>query len=223
MRSAIDELLLMPPPSSSSEPQVEQAQAQAPCTAVPMDAMHKLMPGAAMPPPLTRPVAAARGELIHLQVAIKGAVGVGSKVSASIEGFGEVTVRALTYTNMSLPLPAGNGIGSASLPGLFPDALVPLGGAAADTLGEEHLPAKADGETAPQVFWVTALVPRTATPGTHKGFFFSLFSGAGCTASFSVQVSAFALPQDATQLTGAQFESRDIEAFSPSQVYTPET
>ena len=106
VRSAIDELLLMPPPSSSSEPQLDLEQAQAACTAVPMDAMHKLMPGAAMPPPLTRPVAAARGELIHLQVAIKGAVGAGSKVSASIEGLGEVTVRALTYTNMTRPLPA---------------------------------------------------------------------------------------------------------------------
>ena len=117
MRSAIDELLLMPPPSSSSEPQLEQTQVQAACTAVPMDAMHKLMPGAAMPPPLTRPVAAARGELIQLQVAIKGAVGVGSKVSAALFGDKGGTMRCRFHLSSPSSGMEGGGVGECEVKG----------------------------------------------------------------------------------------------------------
>ena len=47
-----------------------------------------------------------------------------------------MTIRSVAYHNLTLPVAAANGIGAASKPGLFPDALVPLGGASAG-LGSE--------------------------------------------------------------------------------------
>ena len=193
------------------------------CTSLPIDAMHKLIPGATdMPTPLSRPVAAARGELVHLQVAIiNGTVGVGGTARATIEGISEVTVRVLAYTDMTPPTSVENAIASVSRPGLYPDPLVPLGGATADQVGPEHVPVTADdGKSAPQVFWISANVPPLARPGLHKGAFLA----SDCaTATFTLQVSAFTLPNESTQLTGAQFQARDIQAFSPDQVFTPET
>jgi hypothetical protein len=216
-------LLLSSPPVRHDDLSMQARPEQTRCTAVPIDAMHKLMPGATdLPPPLSRPVAAARGELVHLQVfIINGTVGVGGTASATIEGISNVTVRLLAYTDMTLPLAAGNGIANVSRPGVYPDPLIPLGGTKAEQLGPEHVPVAADdGKSAPQVFWISAKVPPSATPGLHKGVF--LASECAKT-TFTLQVSAFTLPKESTQLTGAQFELRDIQAFSPNQVATPET
>ena len=165
---------------------------------------------------LKSPVAASRGELVHLQVFVSGTVSVGAKVSARVDGgVGPMTVRSVSYHNLTLPVAAANGIAVASKPGLFPDALLPLGGGAADELEEVHLPPAG----APQVFWLTVLVPRTAESGLHKGS----FNAEGCTgATFSVLVSRFSMPAQMTQLTGSQFEGRDIEPFtSPECQRTP--
>ena len=212
------------------------------CKLVPIDAMFRVNAGGgALPAALTKPVAAAGGELIHLQIAVAaGAVASGSTVSASVEGLGTVTVRAVGYVNLTLPLPAGNNIGPASKPGLFPDPLVPLQGAGGDVVQlEDHggegasLPPRLSppasfsaslcacvrgcarvcvGEGAPQVFWVTVEVPRTATPGmphqhllpcrsfshtnlkspcAEPGSHAGKFSAMGCgDVAFSVQVTA---------------------------------
>lgn len=178
------------------------------CTLTPVDAMHKVMPGA-QPTALAQPVAAAGGELIHLQVAVSGGlVSPGAKVVASVEGLGAATVRAVVYVNLTLPLPAGNNIGPASKPGVFPDPLVPLGGDAADLVEGRHL----GDRGAPQVFWVTIAVPRAASPGAHKGTFTA--AGCGGPASFAVMVSGWSLPAVPSQLTGSQFQAHNIEPFT---------
>ncbi len=204
------------------------------CKLVPIDAMFKVNAagdsGGKLPPTLARPVAAAGGEWVHLQIAVVGGtVASGSKVSASVEGLGDVTVRAVGYVNLTLPVPAGNNIGPASKPGLFPDPLLPLRGAGADTVHlQDH-----GGEGAPQVFWLSIEIPRSATPGNHAGSFSA--PGCGGIARFSVQVSKWSLPLKPSQLTGSQFESRDIAPFTspacaagsttgkfPPGCYTPE-
>lgn len=153
-------------------------------------------------------MAAAGGELVHLQIAVaSGTVASGSKISAAVEGLGQTTVRAVGYVNLTLPVPAGNNIDPASKPGLYPDPLVPLRGDGANVVQlEDH-----GAQGAPQVFWVTIEVPRTAPPGNHAGSFSA--SGCGKTA-FSVQVSKWSLPSSPSQLTGSQFESHDIAPFT---------
>ena len=91
---------------------------------------------AVTPTPLTRPVAAARGELIHLQVAVTASAP-GDRVTASAEGLGELTIRSVAYHNLTLPndVHPANGIEAVSKPGFFPDALVPLSGPSADIFG----------------------------------------------------------------------------------------
>ena len=219
-----------------TSPAVDRAAA---CKLIPIDAMFRInADDVALPTALTKPVAAAGGELVHIQIAVaSGTVASGSTVSASVEGLGTVTVRAVGYVNLTLPLPAGNNIGPASKPGLFPDPLVPLQGTGADVVQlEDHggegrclslsralslsrslslararfslaraslalsspslppalPPVSASlcvcvgvGEGAPQVFWLTIEVPRTAAPGSHAG----KFSATGCgDVAFSVQV-----------------------------------
>ena len=187
------------------------AAAAVPCEARAVDPMFKVLPGAPAPPALTKPLAAARGELVHLQIAVTtGRLAAGARASAAVAGLGHATVRALAYTDMTLPagvLPAA-GIGPQSKPGLFPDALPPLGGAAADVLGAEHIVAGA-----PQVFWLTLAVPRDASVGVHQG----MFRAGACAAAFALQVSNFSLPATPTQITGAAFEAENIGLWTSPQ------
>eukprot|EP01050_Picozoa_sp_SAG11_P001730 SAG11_NODE_79_length_17750_cov_28.445980_6_plen_390_part_00 len=199
------------------------------CSAI--DALHKVhaqpehAPGrghgsepTAPPAPLTKPVAAARGELIHLQVTVSAAGGgaaalpAGTKVAASVGGrIGPMIVRQLLYHNLTRPLPATNGIETASKPGLFPDALLPLSGEDGDQYAPVSAGKAGAGAGAPLVFWLSVSIPVGTSPGLHRGTF---SAGPSCLASFTVQVSKFTMPPQFTQLTGAQFESMDIAVFS---------
>jgi hypothetical protein len=200
----------------------QPAGAASTCEAVALDAMYKVLPGTGggQPPPpppvaLAKPVAAARGELVHLQVYVAaGAVAVGAQISAAVDSLETaMIVRSLAYHNLTLPVAAANGIAAASRPGLFPDALIPLG--AEGVLTQENMPR----EGAPQVFWLSLEVPRTAKPGLHQG----RFNATGCRgASFSLQVSSFSMPRTTTQLTGAQFEAEFVRPFtSPACARAP--
>jgi len=98
------------------------------CSVHCVDAMYRLLPGvpgAATPRPLTAPVAAARGELVHLQVVVSvpGGPTHPSTVVAAVEGVPAeaVTVRQVAYTHLNVTLaPLTN------RPGMYSDALVPL-------------------------------------------------------------------------------------------------
>lgn len=181
------------------------------CSVRAVDAMNKILPGQKYPPALMKPVAAARGELVHLQVANTGdKVISGTQITSMVEGLGHVTVRAVAYTDMTLPkgIRPGNNIESRSQPGRFPDALAPLINGSV-LLDEEYtVPG------APQVFWLSLTVPRTATPGLYNG---TWSASSVCTASFSVRVFNFTLPETSSQLTGAQFSSQSIRPWSGAQ------
>ena len=149
------------------------------CSVRVVDAMFKVLPGQQNPPALAKPVAAARGELIHVQVVVlDDKISAGTQITSTVKNLGNVTVRAVSYINMTLPegLAPGNNIENRSRPGLFPDALAPL-----NDLGlyeAEHMTSGA-----PQAFWLSIKVPRTASPGLYQG---TWSAGSACTASFSV-------------------------------------
>jgi hypothetical protein len=155
------------------------------CVGIPVDAMHKVMPGVS-PTALARPVAAARGELVHLQVAFTGcSFNAGDRILASVAGLGLVTVRRVAYHNLTLAgdVRPANGIEAVSRPGFFPDALIPIGRAAVAAAG-------IDSARLPLVFWLTIDVPRAATAGVHAGSL-SVPACSGCrtpAATFTVQV-----------------------------------
>ena len=180
------------------------------CSVRPVDAMFKVLPGEKIPPPLLKPVAAARGELVHLQVLVMqdNKVPSGTRITSTVMGLGNVTVRAVGYINMTLPgsLIPGNNIASRAQPGLFPDALAPL---SSDLYQEEHM-----SPGTPQVFWLSIKVPRAASPGLYNG---TWSAGSACMASFSVHVFNFTLPEKSSQLTGAQFFSKGIKNWSGPQ------
>ena len=180
------------------------------CSVRTVDAMFKIFPGQELPPALIKPVAAARGELVHLQVLVMPdkKISAGTKITSAVVGLGNVTVRAVGYINMTLPenLIPGNNIASRAQPGLFPDALTPL------SSGLYQLEHMTPG--APQVFWLSLQVPHTATPGLHNG---TWSAGSACMASFSVHVFNFTIPENSSQLTGAQFFSKGIKIWSGAQ------
>ena len=89
------------------------------CTVHVVDAMHRVgvptgTAGGSAPAPLTRPVAAARGELVHLQ-AVVAASGAKAFVGASVDGVAPtVSVRSLQYHQLNTTLapeaPPGRGL-----------------------------------------------------------------------------------------------------------------
>ena len=210
------------------------------CELAPVDAMVKVAPWAHPPVSLAAPVAAARGELIHLQAVLTGrgssSGATAAVVTAKVASLGPVTVRQVGYTHLNLTF-------NESRPtGVYPVTLLPLSptGSTADVT-PLALPTGA-----PTVFWLSISVPRGATPGVHRGSV--SVAGAGCgstavSASFTVQVSSFTLPESPTQLTvrrpkqhaawlplfplggclsepcsaqGAQFERKSITQFQGS-------
>ena len=205
-------LLLLLPAVAAATATSSQSQ----CTARTVDPMFRVLPAGSAdgpPPELTTPLAAARGEAVHLQVAVTaGRVEGGARASVAPAGLGsgvDVTVRAVAYIDLTLPAGVTAEFGAEqSKPGLFPDALVPLDGADADVVGPQHI-----AEGAPQVFWLTLAVPRNASAGVHHGH----FRAGACVAAFALQVSDFALPPTPTQLTGASFQAQHTALWTSPQ------
>jgi hypothetical protein len=76
------------------------------------------------------------------------------------------------------------------------------------------------------VFWVSLDVAGTAVAGNRSVHATVSVEGGGasqCEAAFTLGISTFSLPPVPTQLTGAQFSGKTIEAFSLGGVLSPET
>lgn len=199
------------------------------CSVHPIDAMFKVgMPdgGLLAHLPLARPLAAARGELIHLQAhLIPTTAAKTATVDAVVDGLGAATVRALVYTQLNVTLRTG------SAPGLYPDALAP----SADPHRPSTFELAADAASAcaggsPCVFWLSLRVPPTAAPGLHRGAINVTLRGGGvdsagtlCGTSFEVQLSKFTLPTTPTQLTNTMFAQHAVSPFSPSHTVSLQT
>ena len=193
------------------------------CSLRVVDAMHKVGTVGAGPASLTRPVAAARGELVHVQAVLKDATSRAAQIDATVPGLGNVTVRAVAYHDLPVTFR------TASPPGKYPDALVPAADGRTFDLGGDVACAQAG---TPCVFWISLQVPRDAAPGAYRGTVSarttepsanSASAAASCLAKFSVSVSKFTLPTAASELTGAQFEQGGIIPFDPHGSFSPET
>ena len=204
------------------------------CGVAPVDPMRRIFSWSGPGPPLTAPLAAARGELVHLQAVValppasvgSAAPGAVTTMTASAASLGApVTVRRVGYLNLTRTF-------SAERPtGLYPALLLPpsyMYGNATDSTR----PAAG----APTVFWLSMSIPRGAAPGLHRGVINATVAAAAppgssggstttcrCSAAFTVEVSRWSIPAAPTQLTGAMFESKYVAEFSPRQVYSPET
>jgi hypothetical protein len=203
------------------------------CGVAPVDPMRRIFSWSGPGPPLTAPLAAARGELVHLQAVValppasvgSAAPGAVTTMTASAASLGApVTVRRVGYLNLTRTF-------SAERPtGLYPALLLP----------PSYMYANATDSTrpaagTPTVFWLSMSIPRGAAPGLHRGVINATVAAATrpgsssgsttctCSAAFMVEVSRWSIPAAPTQLTGAMFESKYVAEFSPRQVYSPET
>ena len=125
------------------------------CVLSPVDAMVQIT-SFALPTPLAKPVASARGELVHVQALLTGS---GSKALTAKSDSGSlgapVTVRQMGYSDL-------NETFFPSRPtGLYPAVLMPL------TANSSTKEAEAGKPLTPTVFWLTVRIPRNATPGLH--------------------------------------------------------
>jgi hypothetical protein len=176
-------------------------------TVMPVDPMVQIFPWRRTPiTQLTAPLAAARGELVHLQAVVQPTgSGEDTTVTASIAALGTVRVRQVGYEALTKTFNADRPTG------LYPATLLP----AAYAIQQRG---------APTVFWLTLRIPRNATPGLHHGTISAVTLGmAAKTSPFSVQVSSWAIPMVPTQLTGAAFGSKYVRGFSPGAALAPET
>ena len=185
------------------------------------------------------PVAAARGELVHVQVQLVGSSG--GAVTAHVGGastLGAVTVRRVGYTRLNVTFGAGRPAG------LYPSVLVPLGANGTSggahqlhndghayhhhgRVGVEHKGHSQGGGAVledsppPVVFWLSVRVPRSAPRGLHTATLH--VSGRGCAAPVAApvqfRVSGLAIPLpgsgNRSQTTGASFQVSGIERFGP--------
>ena len=187
------------------------------CALSPVDAMVQITPWAATPPiAMNKPVAAARGELVHAQALLTGSGS--SPVTAQIDARGTigapVTVRQMAYSDLNVTFGAGRPAG------LYPSVLVPL--QAGNTTYEAH------GHQ-PVVLWLSVRVPQTTSPGLHPVTL--KVSGGACTApveatiEFLVSRFIMPLPGHRSQTTEASFQVNGIAKFGPpgSGRPTPET
>ena len=209
------------------------------CTLHIVDAMHKVTHNSA-PSPLRRPVAAARGELIHVQAVLASLPGsVSAKVIAQVNaphlpGAMPAQVRQVMYTQLAQVF------APAATPGFYPDALVPP----EDTQSQEsgNFSINRAGWPA-DVFWISYRVPSGIAPGTMVGTVSAFVATPGgaasggegsprgsrvpatCGATFGIRVANWTIPATPTELTGAQFEAGDILPFyaAPTTHVDPQT
>ena len=188
-----------------------------------IDAMHKVGVNASTadaPSDLQVPLAAAQGELVHMQVVLDAQDGATEvNVTATFGGGGggggtAIRVRQVFYHHLNLTFaPAAN-------PGWYPDALV-------------DPPFAIDRQWPATVFWLSFRVPATTAPGTHRAAVSAATwaaapaaggaPGSTCAAQFDVAVADWTMPSAPTQQTGAQFEHGAIEMFSVPKTYDPDT
>jgi hypothetical protein len=176
------------------------------CSIQPVDAMFKVRLGEKPPPALSRPLAAARGELVHLQAVVD----TGSRVAQTLRvsatsSAGSTTVREIAYTDLRAIFPPRT-----TSPGLMPDALLP-----ADSNGTFSFTPWLGGDVpaAVRVFLVTINVSRAANLDQQPGHVSAELGSTRCTASFSVQVASFQMPSRPSQLTGAQWDPARVCQF----------
>lgn len=174
------------------------------CVLTPVDAMFQIAPWAAPPINLTKPVAAARGELVHVQVLLTGSDR-DVCVTSGPSTLGDVTVRQVGYADL-------NQTYAGRMTGLYPALLMPL-----RANNSTH------GARGPTAFWLSVRVPLDATAGLHAATL--RVSGEQCAAAVSVDflVSTFAMPQQRNQTTEADFQVGGLAKFSPTGAATPET
>jgi hypothetical protein len=190
------------------------------CTVLVIDPMFKINTTAGAlgnPWPLTRPLAAAPGEQVHLQAVLTGVPADSTaSVTATVDGLGPMSTRKLMYSELNETFAA------AHAPGLYPDALVPPDDE------EDHVFHLSDGGAAVHVFWLTLEVDRSAPAGDHSGGiqvnFSSHTAAASCLTSFVVRTTKWSLPESPSQLTDAQFISKGILPFGgDGATVAPET
>ena len=190
------------------------------CVLTPVDAMVQITPWSATPPvALAKPVAAARGELVHVQALLTGSASGSRPVTATVDAGtlgAPVTVRQVAYSDLNVTFGAGRPAG------LYPAVLVPL-----TTVSATH---EAHGQQPPVVLWLSVRVPQSAPPGLHTVRLHA--SGGACTApvetTIEVLVSSFVmpLPGHRSQTTEASFQVNGIAKFGPpgsGPVPAPET
>ena len=116
-----------------------------------LDTMVQVFPWSKPVTPLTVPLAAARGELVHLQAVLKGKEKSDAVVTASCRTLvGTIRVRRVGYVNLTKTFSAGRPIG------LYPTTLLPASYVDKVTASAEP----------PTVFWLTIRVPRNASAGS---------------------------------------------------------
>lgn len=186
------------------------------CALFPVDAMVQIFPWAQPPTPLTKPVAASRGELVHVQALLTGS---GGRVAVTAEAntLGDrMAVRQLGYANLN------ETYGASRPTGLYPAVLMPL--AANSSTPPENR--RAGMPRPPTVFWLSVRIPTDASPGVHAAKI--SVSGGGCAVDTKVEffVSTFVMPQPGrrSQTTGAAFQVGGIARYQPDgEAVAPET
>ena len=183
-----------------------------------IDAMRVVPATGRLPIALDQPVAAAKGELVHVQAVLLRPTGTAQRVSAAVgESSGALaTVRQVQYTFLNKTFAKNR------QKGFYPDALLPGEGQSASLFDLSK----------GSVFWVSIRIPRGMNAGIHRGAIKGCAvnnSAICCQGNFEVKVANFSLPATPTQLTGASFSPKNIQLFSDGEYtpkngpYTPET
>ena len=195
------------------------------------DANAKISPDMPFPPTLTVPLAAARRELVHWQVAVRDGSS-STELIPTAEALGiasNITIRRVAMHELNTTFVPTHP------PGRYPDALLPLSmhapGTAFDgkflifsfynmteyftNLMMYFVIIKKNSAAAYQVFWLSLKVPHNTTAGMHVADVRIASSDCSCHTSLQLKVAEFALPLASTQQTGSQFLGTTISTFTP--------
>ncbi len=177
------------------------------CLLVPVDMMEKVPGSGPLPPLLEGPIVGARGETVQFQVMMAappdGIQNATLAFSSDLPGLdGNIRLVELVYVNNTANpnIPAG----------WFPDPLLPIRNAL--TLA----PSASRSRRENWAFWISATVPSSAPAGLFEMTVQLNSSSGSCEpASVRIRVIDFAMPERLTQVTGAQFGLKSIDAYAP--------